>query len=457
MVSHPIANPSVLQVSTSDLGGGAEQIALTLHHSLRAKGVDAHLAVGKRFLEEDGIFSLEPSGLPSILSKGFELLSDRLRRNRFSHRRPIEATARAVDWCSHPIEQWHSMHGKECFFYPASRRILSRCPSAPDIVHAHNLHGNYFDLRQLPLLSRKLPLVLTLHDGWLMSGHCAHGKGCERWRSGCGECPDLNAEPAVRRDRTAENWLRKKSIFENCHLHLAAPCLWLLKQAEQSILGPAIRSASVIPNGVDLGTFCPGDRMAARKRLDLPASSKILLFAAYNARSNSYKDFETMRRCVEILANENPFSELCFLALGEEAAETRIGKTIIHGIPFVASREAMADYYRAADVYLHAAHADTFPTTILEALACGTPVVATAVGGIPEQVEDGVTGFLTPSGDPAAMAGSVGRILADEETRKAFSDAAADGARTRFDECLMTERYLNFYRDALDLHHSSPA
>lgn len=454
MVSHPLVPPSVLQVSTSDLGGGAEQIALALHRLLRGRGVDANLAVGRRFLEEEGIFSLEPSGLPAILAKGAEFFSDRLRRNRFSHLRPIRATARVLDWCSHPFEEWHSMRGSECFFYPASHRLLSRCPHPPDLVHAHNLHGRYFDLRQLPLLSQRLPLVVTLHDGWLMSGHCAHGKGCERWRSGCGECPDLDADPAVRRDRTAENWLSKKAIFGESRLHLVSPCQWLLDRAEQSILGPAIQSKSVIPNGVDLGTFHPGDRMSARDRLGIPQASNILLFAAYNARSNSYKDFETMRRCVELLANEKSVSELHFLALGEQAAETRIGNAVIHGIPFVESREAMADYYRAADLYLHAAHADTFPTTILESFACGTPVVATGVGGIPEQVEHGTTGFLTPPGDPLAMADSIRRILAEVETRNAFSRAAADHARKNFDERLMTDHYLEFYANALEFHRS---
>src|SRR4029079_4578923 len=85
--------------------------------------------------------------------------------------------------------------GLEDFDYPNSVELLRFLPQKPDLLHCHNLHGNYFDLRALAGLSRQIPTVLTLHDAWLLSGHCAHSFECERWTIGCGECPDLTIYP----------------------------------------------------------------------------------------------------------------------------------------------------------------------------------------------------------------------------------------------------------------------
>src|SRR5207249_2562667 len=118
--------------------------------------------------------------------------------------------------------------GREDFRFPGTRELLSLTPEPPDVFHAHNLHGGYFDLRLLPALSRRSPFVLTLHDAWLLSGHCAHSLDCERWLGGCGACPDLSLYPAVKRDATAQNWQQKRRIYADARLHVATPSRWLM-------------------------------------------------------------------------------------------------------------------------------------------------------------------------------------------------------------------------------------
>ena len=91
--------------------------------------------------------------------------------------------------------------------------MLDALPAPPDIIECHNLHGGYFDLRALPWLSRQAATVLVLHDAWLLSGHCAHSFDCDKWQTGCGACPDLSIEPALRRDGTAHNWTVKQGVY----------------------------------------------------------------------------------------------------------------------------------------------------------------------------------------------------------------------------------------------------
>ena len=132
----------------------------------------------------------------------------------------------------------------------ATSRALS--PAPPDVVHLHNLHGGYFDLRELPALSRSRPVLLTMHDAWLLSGHCAHSFACGRWETGCGACPALWIHPSVPRDATALNWERKRALFARSALHVAVSSHWMADRVRRSILAPAVRELRVIPFGVNV-------------------------------------------------------------------------------------------------------------------------------------------------------------------------------------------------------------
>jgi glycosyltransferase involved in cell wall biosynthesis len=302
-------------------------------------------------------------------------------------------------------------------------------------------------MRALAWLSNQVPVVLTLHDAWLLSGHCAHSFDCERWKIGCGQCPDLTIYPAIRRDATAYNWKRKQKIFAKSRLCVATPSQWLMRKVEQSMLFPAIVEARVIPNGVDLDVFHPGERQAVRARLGIPQDAKVLLVSAHGIRRNVWKDYQTMRAAVAMVAERLHRQRVVFLALGEDAPEERIGRAEVRFIPYQDDPHDVARYYQAADVYLHAARADTFPTSILEALACGRPVVATAVGGIPEQVEDTRTGFLVPAGAVKAMADRLAHLLSDDALRERMGAQAAEFACRRFDLCRQADTYLDWYQE----------
>jgi glycosyltransferase involved in cell wall biosynthesis len=350
--------------------------------------------------------------------------------------------------------------GREDFDFPETWRILDLPPERPDIIHCHNLHSGYFDLRALPWLSQQIPIILTLHDTWMLTGHCAYSFDCDRWSVGCGHCPDLAIYPPVRRDATAYNWDRKRAIYADSRFHVAVPCRWLMQQVERSILAPAIAERRIIPYGVDLSVFRAIDRHAARLALDVPQDAKVLLFAANGAKRNMFKDYDTMRAAVvRVTAREN--KQILFIALGEDARDEQIGQAQMRFVPYQKDSGLVARYYQAADLYLHAAKADTFPNAVLEALACGTPVVATAVGGIPEQIKglhsqctlsdlnrhgvNDATGVLVPGGDAEAMADAIDRLLSDDTLRRRMGENAAKDAQERFDLRRHSNDYLQWY------------
>lgn len=200
---------------------------------------------------------------------------------------------------------------------------------------------------------------------------------------------------------------------------------------------------------MDLETFRVGDRRAARRILGIQSNANVLLFVGDNTRTNAFKDYPTLEFAVQHVADRLPDKRMILICLGEKGETERIGKAEAWFIGYQKDPAIVAKYYRAADVYVHAARVDNFPTAVLEALACGTPVVATAVGGIPEQIEDGVTGLLTIPGDAMHMAACIELLLCDDNLRKRMSAQAVEDARRRFDLNRQVKEYLGWYHEIL--------
>jgi glycosyltransferase involved in cell wall biosynthesis len=280
-----------------------------------------------------------------------------------------------------------------------------------------------------------------MHDEWAYTGHCAYTLDSERWLTGCGSCPRLHVYPALRVDGTAENWRRKHELWARTKVHVVAPSSWLLDRARRSLLAPAIVSGRVVPNGVDLGLFAPGDREEDRRRLGIPGEADVVVFTAQATRSNPYKDFETLRRALGQLRTDRP---VIAYALGEDAPPERVGSVELRSAEV--DRAGVAGCLRAADVYVHASRADNHPLAVLEALACGVPVVASRVGGIPEQLSP-ETGVLVEPGERDALGAAVAGLLSEPERRARMGAAGAADARARFSLERQADAYVELYAE----------
>jgi glycosyltransferase involved in cell wall biosynthesis len=437
----------ILQVIPSDRMGGAEKIALNLHRAYRARRHASHVATAQKTSADPAVLPFDNDALRPPITRALLRLADAL-----VPIQKVKGVKRLQNFLRHPLAQprrtFRRSLGREDFDFPATASLLSLPPQRPDLLHLHNLHSpaGFFDLRQLPALTARVTTVITLHDAWLLAGHCAHSLACDRWRTGCGHCPDLALYPPIPRDATAANYQRKRSTLAQSRLHVITPSRWLMDKVKESILQPAVASLHVIPNGVDLSLFHPADRAQARDALNLPPDATILLFAANGIRSNPFKDYKLLRAALERVAANWQGGQLLILALGESAPDEPLSESVtIRHLPFTPDERLVARHYQAADLYLHPARADTFPTTVLEALACGLPVVATAVGGIPEQITESQTGHLTPPGDPTAFADAILSLLRSPDRLRHMSATALTTARQRFDLQTQVDAYLALY------------
>ena len=222
------------------------------------------------------------------------------------------------------------------------------------------------------------------------------------------------------------------------------------------MLAAGMVEGRVIPNGVDTRLFRPVERKEARSGLSLPQDRPIVLGAANRIRSNRFKDWPTLRAAMEIVGASTT-SEILFIALGESGDAEKVGRVEIRFFPFEKDVSQVAAYFQAADLFVHAAKSEAAGRTILEALACATPVIATAVGGIPEQIRDladpsvgeAATGVLVPPADAGTMAHWIATLLGDAALRLRLGERARADAEARFMSERTVSAYLDYYGDAL--------
>lgn len=380
----------IVSVNTADEGGGAERIAWTLFEGYRRRAIDSWLVVGDRKTND-------PQVMPFFLSPHIDY-------------RPYarwwrQARLRLRKWACRRL-------GRDDFEFPYSRHLLSITGSCPDLVHCHNLHGGYFDLRALIDLSRRVRVFLTVHDTWLLS-----------------------SVQAVR-----------SRILRQCRLYVSAPSRWMLDQVERSDFAPALLDSRLIPNGIDLRLFRPGSRSTARSALPVPQEGDLLLFVAIEAATNPLKDLTTIRQALGRLAAQRGSRPVHLVVVGDVRPNEVLGNATIQYVGRLYPRE-LVRYYQAADLYVHAAISESFGLVIAEAMACGTPVIATAVGGIPELYRDGREGLLVPGGDATALASAIRRLLEAPELRKMMGQRATRWAHAHFDQEKMIDSYLAWFAE----------
>jgi glycosyltransferase involved in cell wall biosynthesis len=449
----------ILQVTSSAEGGGGEQISMCLHRAFRRLGHRSMLIAGRGALSGDEDLYVIPNRWEEtprarIVQRLFRRVISLTRGRGQSRLLPV---FEALAFPQVPADLWL---GREDYTQPGSHRILSLIPEQPDVVLLHNLHARwdrregFFDLEFLPQLSRSVPVILFPQDPWLLTGHCAHPIDCPRWRIGCGQCPDLAIYPSVRRDATAWNFRRKRAIYARSRLYLASPSRWLLEMFRAANV--PLDAARLIANGVDTELFQPGDRRTARAALDLDPDRRVILISGNFLRANPWKGYAWVLETAERLGWSRNFPPTDFLCVGDEGETLTNGKVRVVFAGRVKDPARMPEYYQAADVYFHPSRADTAPFSVLEAMASGLPVVATSVGGIPEQVEDGRSGYLVQPGDTMAMAERLEKLLTDQGTCDEMGETGRSRVLEKFDFERQAGDFLDWMRLLISVRQALP-
>jgi len=216
-----------------------------------------------------------------------------------------------------------------------------------------------------------------------------------------------------------------------------------MDQVQKSML-KGIQYRTIL-NGIDLSVFKRKNQRKARTQLGLPVNAKIVMLTA----QTPFKDYKVMENAIRLVKNRQG-TDLVFICLGKAGQESVIGQGRLIYPGYEQDLRRMALYYNAADVFIHAARDEAFGKTIVEAMACGKPVVATAIGGIPELIENESTGYLVPPGDSTAMAQRIQQLLDNPSLALQMGKQAFAISNMRFDLNQQADAFLNWYEEILE-------
>ncbi|MBD2254578.1 glycosyltransferase family 4 protein [Nostoc parmelioides] len=402
----------ILHINQSDTGGGAAIAGYRLHQALLKQGVESKLLVGN--------------------TKNSNKLVADIPRNRF-----IENQFSRFTWRIglHHINHISSFDIPRHSFYKEA-----------DCLNFHNLHTAYFSYLAIPKLTKEKPAVFTLHDMWSFTGHCVYSYDCDRWKIGCGKCPYPNTYPKIGLDNTHLEWKLKNWVYGNSHITIVTLSKWLTEQAKQSMLNQKL--IVHIPNGIDIDAYQPLDAKKCREILGISPNQKVLMFGAESL--NDYrKGGDLLIKILQKLP-QNLKPEILLLTLGHcsEKITDLLGIATL-SLGYISSDRLKSIAYSAADLFIFPTRADNLPLVLQESMACSTPMVSFNIGGVPDLVRPGITGYLAKPEDTQDFCNGIVQLLEDVHLRQTMGENGRAIAINEYSLELQAKRYIEVYEKVL--------
>lgn len=403
---------------TSELFGGAGQAALRLHSTMCRQNLPSQLYYDLGHTWQSGCAKAFPN--QSFLWRNVAALARSWR-----HRRNA-----AGGFVTSP--HW------------IRKTPVQGIGKTPDIINLHWV-SRWLDLPSFfASLPTEIPVVWSLHDMNPVTGGCHHAGDCQRFTQQCGHCPQLKQPGA--KDDAHQFFQTKARLYQHANLHFVGNSEWTTAQVQRSALGRYARSCHTIPLGVDANQFRPVNKQAARQALGLAADRFVVGFACADFNDPN-KGGALLAQALGALAGQTPITLLTFgsgkfppIGNGVEVVELGV----------LSAPRVQSLFYSAADVFAAPSRIESFGLTALEAMACGTPVVAFRTGGLPDVVIDGETGLLEDHiGSVAGLTEKLRWFLQHPDERQTMGAAARARVETHLTDTLMADRYVKLYQSLL--------
>lgn len=418
----------VTLINTTDAGGGAPVACLRLLKALEQKQVDVNLMVQEKQTAEPRVKAIS-AGLSGWLKTGFDFLYERIPFIVFKGKEKSLRFAFSTANAGTDISTHHD--------------VLNA-----DILHLHWTNAGYLSIDDLKKLFRlEKPVVWTLHDMWAFTGGCHYSGGTDHFVNECGNCWMLR-NPGDD-DISHTGWLRKAEMYRGVRNIVFVTCShWLAREARKSSLLKDFR-IETIANPIDTDLFSPGDKPALRAKWFINPQSKIILFGAANVLDRR-KGITYLVDALGILKNNvQDTGDIEIVLFGKNKAfDVSLLPFKVYDMHIIASQQDMAELYALADVFVNPSIEDNLPNTIMESLACGTPVVAFNTGGIPDMVDHLQNGYLAQFKSPADLAAGISYVL-NSDKKETLSANARQKVSDNFTNEIIALKYIALYQNIL--------
>ena len=411
----------VLIVNTSERAGGAAVAANRLMKALNNSGVKARMLV--RDKESD---ALTVVGLPKTLATQRHFLLERLSiylRLHFRRKHLFE-----IDIANSGADITRLREFREA-----------------DIIHLHWINQGMLSLNGIrKILDSGKPVVWTMHDIWPATAICHLTLDCRKFTTQCSRCKYLPGGGSTN-DLAATVWRRKQRMVADESIFYVACSRWLEREAKASALlrGQKITS---IPNPIDTHIYKRGDKREARRRLGLPEEGRLLLFVSQRV-TNRNKGMDYLIEACRRLSG-------CEVVILGGHAEEVVGQLPLkaHPLGYVSDEQRIVAVYQAVDVFVLPSLSENLPNTIMEAMACGVPCVGFRVGGIPEEIDHRVNGYVAQYRDAADLSRGIQWILQEADYEQLSHNAVQKVAQS-YSQQSVALKYLDVYQQAMAFKH----
>ena len=419
----------VVHLNTYEGNGGAGRACLRLNDALFASGTESSVMVYYQFKESTKAvaFSKTPfqkaAAIINILAERY-LAKGLLKGLK---------TPFSLQWFGRSISK-----------HPALKEA--------DVIHLHWINHGFLrpkDLAELEDLDK--PIVWTFHDSNAFTGGCHVRYSCENFHKQCGCCPLLKV--SNQNDISHQNWLRKKKGYSNLGFHIVAPSRWMANSIKfSSLMG--VREVTVIPNTIETSVFKPYVKAEAKKLLNIPADKFVLMSGFMPSKNDKHKGTSYLIDALADLArrpgiNKENIELLIFGNKDSGVMPEFPFKTTFLGT--ISDDSHLAKCYSAADAFITPSLEDNLPNTVMESLACATPVVAFKTGGIPDMVSHLVNGYLAEYESAEDLATGI-EWLYHEENAADIQKEARLTILSNFSEEVIAAKHIMLYESVIKLH-----
>lgn len=309
----------------------------------------------------------------------------------------------------------------------------------PDLIHLHVLHDDFINIKLLfkYLSSLNIPVIWTLHDCNPITGKCPGFEivNCDKWKTGCYECPQLKAHPCSKIDVTNYIWATKKKFFNLVkYLTIVSPSIWLSNIVKESYLKN--HESIVINNGVDLEAY---KNIPSNFKEKHNLNNKFVVLGVANVW-NKAKGIDTFIKLAEMLTDEY---QIVLVGTNDEI-DKLLPKNIL-SIHRTYNKKELVEIYSASDVFVNPTRQEVFGMVNVEALACGTPVITYNTGGSVETIDE-KCGFVVEKDNVDLLKEQIINVCQN----KPFNQQDCINRAKQFDMNIIFEKYINLYDQKLN-------
>ena len=408
-----------LVVSTYDLEGGAARSTFRIFKALEKIGFSSEMIV--QFKD-----SIEPNvlGPTTFYQKVLGKLRTRLDMLPLKRYKNFVNTPWSIGWIPHCIS-----------------KEISKIN--PDIVHLNWIGRGFLPIAELPKI--KYPIIWTFHDMWAFTGGCHYAFECKKYKESCGKCSQLGSDKE--NDISRKIWEKKNKLWKNLNLTIVTPSKWLGECTKESSLFNNSR-VEVIPYVIDDKIFKPVDKNVSRYILNIPKNKKVILFGGLSAISDRRKGFQFLIPALKELAKSEFKNDIEILIFGASKPKNDMGLGFdIQYLDFVHDDITLSIIYSAADIFVMPSIQDNFPNTVLESLACGTPVIAFSIGGNLDMIDHKNNGYLVKPFEIDDLIIGIKWILSDNKIAEKLSKNARIKVESEYNINKITGMYLNLFNE----------